>query len=45
MLSPVHLVRLFPILNLLFKGDYHRYKDQEASWKAPFIAALGDLLE
>jgi hypothetical protein len=44
-LSPFHLARLFPVLNLLLKGDYHRYKDQEASWKAPFVAALGDLLE
>ncbi len=44
-LSPFHLARLFPVLNLLLKGDYQRYKDQEASWKAPFVAALGDLLE
>ena len=44
-LSPFHLARLFPILNLLLSGDYHLYKDQEASWKAPFVAAIGDLLE
>ena len=44
-LSSFHLARFFPIINLLLKGDYHRYKDQEASWKAPFMAALGDLLE
>lgn len=44
-LSPIHLARLFPVLNLLLKGDYHRYKDQEASWKAPYVAAMGDLLE
>jgi glycosyltransferase involved in cell wall biosynthesis len=44
-LSPFHLTRFFPVLNLLLKGDYHRYKDQEASWKAPYVAALGDLLE
>ena len=44
-LSPFHLARIFPVLNLLLKGDYHRYKDQEASWKAPFVAALGDLVE
>lgn len=44
-LSQIHLVRLFPVLKLLFQGDYHRYKDQEASWKAPFVAVLGDLLE
>lgn len=44
-LSQFHLARLFPVLKLLFQGDYHRYKDQEASWKAPFVAVLGDLLE
>ena len=44
-LSSFHLARLFPVLSLLLKGDYHRYKDQEASWKAPFVAALGDLVE
>ncbi len=44
-LSTFHLARLCPVLNLLLKGDYHRYKDQEASWKAPFVAALGDLVE
>ncbi len=44
-LSPFHLLRIFPVLNLLIKGDYHWYKDQEASWKAPFVAALGDLVE
>jgi glycosyltransferase involved in cell wall biosynthesis len=44
-LSSFHLARIFPVLNLLVKGDYHRYKDQEASWKAPYVAAMGDLLE
>ncbi len=44
-LSPFHLARLFPVLKLLLSGDYHLYKDQEASWKAPFVAAIGDLLE
>ena len=44
-LSPFQLARLFPVLKLLLKGDYHRYKDQEASWKAPLVAALGDLVE
>lgn len=44
-LPPFHLARFFPIVNLLLKGDYHRYKDQEASWKAPLVAVLGDLLE
>lgn len=44
-LSLFHLARLLPVFKLLFQGDYHRYKDQEASWRAPFVAALGDLLE
>ncbi len=44
-LSVFHLARLFPVMKLLFAGAYHRYKDQEASWKAPYIAALGDVLE
>ena len=44
-LSPFHLARIFPVLKLLLSGDYQRYKDQEASWKAPFVAAMGDLLE
>ena len=44
-LSPFHLARIPDVLKLLIKGDYHRYKDQEASWKAPYIAALGDLFE
>lgn len=44
-LSPFQLARLLPVLKLFLKGDYHRYKDQEASWKAPFVAALGDLVE
>lgn len=44
-LSSFQLARFFPVLKLLVKGDYHRYKDQEASWKAPYVAALGDLVE
>ena len=44
-LSPFHVARILAILKSLMKGDYHRYKDQEASWKAPYIAALGDLFE
>ena len=44
-LSQFHLARLIPVFKLLFQGDYHRYKDQEASWKAPHVAVLGDLLE
>jgi glycosyltransferase involved in cell wall biosynthesis len=44
-LSPFHLARIPKILSLFFRGDYHRYKDQEASWKAPYVAMLGDLFE
>ncbi len=44
-LSPFHVARIPEVLKLLMKGDYHRYKDQEASWKAPYVAALGDLFE
>lgn len=44
-LSSFHLARVFPVVNLLLKRSYHHYKDQEASWKAPFVAALGDLIE
>ena len=44
-LSPFHVARIPEVLKLLIKGNYHRYKDQEASWKAPYIAALGDLFE
>ena len=44
-LSPFHVARIPDVLKLLIRGDYHRYKDQEASWKAPYIAALGDLFE
>jgi glycosyltransferase involved in cell wall biosynthesis len=44
-LSPFHLARIPKTLSLFFRGDYHRYKDQEASWKAPYVAMLGDLFE
>jgi glycosyltransferase involved in cell wall biosynthesis len=44
-LSPFHLARIPKVLSLFFRGDYHRYKDQEASWKAPYVAMLGDLFE
>lgn len=44
-LSPFRLARIPDVLKLLIRGDYHHYKDQEASWKAPYIAALGDLFE
>lgn len=44
-LSTFRLARVLPITKMLLSGAYHRYKDQEASWKAPYIAALGDLFE
>ena len=44
-LSSFRVARISNVLKLLIKGDYHRYKDQEASWKAPYIAAFGDLFE
>jgi glycosyltransferase involved in cell wall biosynthesis len=44
-LSVFHLARCLPVFSLLFRGDYHAYKDQDASWKAPYLAAFGDLFE
>lgn len=44
-LSAFRLARILPVIKMLIIGAYHRYKDQEASWKAPYIAAIGDLLE
>lgn len=37
--------RLLPVLQNLQKGDYQRYADVSADWYAPYLAALGDLLE
>lgn len=39
------LLRFFPAFWNLIIGSYHRYKDQEADWKAPFLAFIGDVLE
>lgn len=39
------LRRLLPILTSLQKGNYKRYADVSANWYAPYLAALGDLLE
>lgn len=39
------LLRFFPACWNLLLGNYHRFKDQEADWKAPFLAFLGDVLE
>jgi Glycosyl transferase family 2 len=37
--------RLLPVLDSLRKGNYKRYADVSANWFAPYLAALGDLLE
>lgn len=39
------LRRLGPVLSSFFKGNYRRYADASANWFAPYLAALGDLLE
>ncbi|HLL95406.1 MAG TPA: glycosyltransferase family 2 protein [Spirosoma sp.] len=43
---PGHRVkRLLPVLQSFHKGNYKRYADSSANWLAPYLAALGDLLE
>ncbi|MFC5408939.1 glycosyltransferase family 2 protein [Larkinella bovis] len=37
--------RIGPVFRELLAGNYHRYADQEANHSAPYLAALGDLLE
>ena len=37
--------RLLPVLKSFHKGNYKRYADVSANWFAPYLAALGDLLE
>ena len=44
-LSNDRLRRLLPVLQSLQQGDYRRYSDASANWYAPYLAALGDLLE
>ncbi len=44
-LPPGKLGRVWPIANSLLAGRYHRYADAEANALAPYLAALGDLLE
>lgn len=39
------LRRLGPVIRELLAGNYHRYADQEANSYAPYLAALGDLVE
>ncbi|QJW90733.1 glycosyltransferase [Spirosoma taeanense] len=39
------LKRLIPVLRSLQQGNYNRYADAAANWYAPYLAALGDVLE
>ncbi|MBO0934784.1 glycosyltransferase [Fibrella aquatilis] len=44
-LPPNRLLRLWPVVEAVFSGKYQRYADLEANFVAPYVAALGDLLE
>ena len=37
--------RIGPVLASLREGNYQRYADAAANWYAPYLAALGDILE
>ena len=37
--------RIGPVLASLREGNYQRYADASANWYAPYLAALGDILE
>lgn len=39
------LRRLRPVLSSLRQGNYNRYADAAANWYAPYLAALGDIIE
>ncbi len=39
------LRRIRPVLDNLRQGNYKRYADAAANWFAPYLAALGDMLE
>ena len=39
------LRRLKPVLSSFQQGNYTRYADSSANWFAPYLAALGDMLE
>lgn len=39
------LRRFKPVLNSFRQGNYSRYADASANWFAPYLAALGDMLE
>lgn len=39
------LLRIAPVLTSFFQGNYHRYADASANRLAPYLAALGDILE
>lgn len=44
-LNKYRFLRLKSTFTCLFKGMYHKYKDQEANSKAPYLTFFGDLLE
>lgn len=44
-LPKFQLLRLAPILKHFRKGNYTRFKDQDANWYAGYLAAIGDLIE
>jgi glycosyltransferase involved in cell wall biosynthesis len=44
-LPPARQRRFWPVLRGILAGDYHRYIKQSANQFAPYVAALGDLLE
>lgn len=39
------LKRIGPVLTNLWRGNYNRYAEPAANWYAPYLAALGDILE
>lgn len=39
------LMRIWPVLRDLQRGNYHRYADAATDWYSPYLAAMGDLLE
>lgn len=44
-LSGNRLKRFLPVMTSLWQGNYHRYADSMNNWYAPYLAALGDMLE
>lgn len=44
-LPPERHRRLAPVVKSLRDGNYNRYADAAANWYAPYLAALGDIVE